>query len=82
MTWRLLPRFLHIGSAILFLGGVIARQVARALAEKADNAQAFAVLNRAASRIENTMIIPGNLVVIIFGVSLARLTGAPLLGFL
>jgi low temperature requirement protein LtrA len=37
---------------------------------------------QAAGRIENSMVIPGNLAVILFGVILALVMGAPIFGFL
>jgi uncharacterized membrane protein len=78
----LVVRFLHITSAIVFIGGIIARQVVRGLARRSNDLRTFADLNRAAGRIENTMVIPGNMAVIIVGVVLALMTGAPILGFL
>jgi uncharacterized membrane protein len=78
----LVVRFLHIASAIVFIGGIVARQVVRALARRSGDVRTFADLNRAAGRIETTMVIPGNLAVIVVGVVLALMTGAPILGFL
>jgi uncharacterized membrane protein len=82
MNWYLALRFLHIASAIVFIGGIFARQLVRSVAEKSDNVHNFAALSRAAGHIENYMVIPGNLAVIVFGVILALITGAPMLGFL
>jgi uncharacterized membrane protein len=78
----LLLRFLHIASAIWFLGGILARQIVRAYAKRTDNVQRFAAMSEAAGRIENTMVIPGNMAVIVFGVILGLMIGAPILGFL
>jgi len=82
MNVVLLLRFLHILSAIVFIGGIVARQLVRAHAEQADDVQLFADLSQAAGKIETRMVIPGNLAVIVFGVILALVTGAPLFGFL
>jgi uncharacterized membrane protein len=82
MNWYFVLRFLHIGSAAIFIGGILARQVVRRAAEKSPDVRTFAILSQAAGRIENAMVIPGNLAVIIFGVLLALITGAPMLGFL
>ncbi|HLE29046.1 MAG TPA: DUF2269 family protein [Anaerolineales bacterium] len=82
MNWYLVLRFLHIASTIVFIGGIFARQLVRALAEKTEDVRIFAALSQAAGRIENVLIIPGNLAVIVFGLILALVTGAPILGFL
>jgi uncharacterized membrane protein len=82
MSWYLVLRFLHIASAMLFVGGLFARQVVRSVAHKTDDVDHFASLTYGAGRIENLMVIPGNMAVIIFGVILALITNAPLLGFL
>jgi uncharacterized membrane protein len=78
----LFVRFLHISSAIWFIGGLLARQIVRAYAKRTEDVHRFATLSEAAGRIENTMVIPGNMAVIILGVVLALLIKAPILGFL
>jgi uncharacterized membrane protein len=78
----LILRFLHIASAIVFVGGIFARQLVRAAARRTEDVRVFAALSQAAGRIENFMVIPGNLAVILFGVLLALLTGAPIFGVL
>lgn len=80
MNWYLIIRFLHIVSAITFIGGVFARQALRSLAEKTDDVRDFVALSQAVGRIENVMVIPGTLGVILFGVILARITGIPMFG--
>jgi uncharacterized membrane protein len=75
-------RFLHIISAIWFIGGIAARQIVRAYAKRTDDVQRFAILSEAAGRIESTMVIPGNFAVLLFGVILALMIHAPILGFL
>jgi uncharacterized membrane protein len=82
MGWYLAIKFLHVITAMMFVGGIFGRQLVRAYAKKTDNVQIFAALNRGAGRIENIMIIPGNLAVILFGIILALLGGYPLFGFL
>jgi uncharacterized membrane protein len=82
MNWYLVLLFLHLVSAIVFIGGILARQLVRSVAEKSPDVHNFAVLSRAAGRIENLMVIPGNLAVIIIGVFLALITGAPIFGVL
>jgi len=78
----LFVRFLHIASAIWFIGGILARQIVRRYAARTDDVRRFAAFTEAAGRIENTMVIPGNMAVIILGVILALLIKAPILGFL
>ena len=78
----LFVRFLHVASAMWFIGGILARQIVRAYAKRTDDVQRFATLSEAAGRIESTMVIPGNMAVIIFGVILGLLIKAPILGFL
>jgi uncharacterized membrane protein len=82
MSLFLSLRFLHIASAIWFIGGILARQIVRAYAKGTDDVQRFATLSEAARRLDSTMVIPGNFAVIVFGVILALITGAPILGFL
>lgn len=82
MSWYFLIRFLHISTAIIFMGGIFARQMVRSDAKKTDDVRIFAALSQAAARIENFMVIPGNLAVILFGVLIALMTGAPIFGFL
>ena len=82
MSLLLVVHFLHIASAIWFIGGVLARQIVRAYAKRSDDVQRFAVMSEAAGRIESTMVIPGNFAVIVVGVILGLMTGAPILGFL
>src|SRR3989304_43432 len=82
MSLLLVVRLLHIASAIWFIGGMIARQIVRAYAKRTDDVQHVGVLNVAAGRIETTMVIPGNFAVILFGVILGWMIGAPILGFL
>jgi uncharacterized membrane protein len=82
MSLLLVVRFLHIASAIWFIGGVVARQIVRASAKRTDNVQRFAIMSEAAGRIESTMVIPGNFAVIVFGVIYGLMIHAPILGFL
>ena len=82
MNWYLWMRFLHIASAIIFIGGILARQLVRSVAKRSTDVQSFAALNQAAGRIESLMVIPGNMAVIVFGAILAVIIGAPIFGFL
>jgi uncharacterized membrane protein len=82
MNWYLVLRFLHIGSAMIFIGGILARQLLRGAAGKTDDVHTFATFYQAAGQIEKGMVIPGNLAVILFGIWLALVEHAPILGFL
>lgn len=82
MNWYLILRFLHIVSAMLFIGGVGARQVLRSFANTTNDVRTFIVLNQAGGRIENGMVMPGFLGVIVFGVLLALTTRTPMAGLL
>jgi uncharacterized membrane protein len=82
MNWYFVLKFLHIVAAMIFVGGIFGRQLVRAYAKKTDDVQIFAALNQAAGRIENMMVIPGNMAVILLGVILALMSGYPIFGFL
>jgi len=78
----LLLRLLHITSAIVFVGGLFARQVVRSQIPRSSDLGAIVTLTQAAGRVERLMVIPGNILAIVFGLLLAVLTRAPLLGSL
>lgn len=78
----LLVRSLHILSAIAMLGGVLARQIVRRDAARSTDVRHFAALTAASRRLDTLMVIPGSFAVAALGVTLALMTGAPLLGFL
>ena len=82
MSPYLLLRLLHITSAIVFVGGLFARQVVRSQIPRSSDLGAIVTLTQAAGRVERLMVIPGNILAIVFGLLLAVLTRAPLLGSL
>jgi uncharacterized membrane protein len=82
MNWYLLLRFLHILSSIIFIGGIFARQAVRARGKRSTSIRELEAYFSAAGQIERLMVIPGNMAVIVFGVVLAILVKAPILGFL
>lgn len=82
MNWYLLVRFIHLLGSIVFVGGILARQAVRMQGKKSTDIHTLAVYFLAAGKIESLMVIPGNLVVIIFGVILAIMIRAPIFGFL
>jgi hypothetical protein len=82
MNWYSILRFLHILSSIVFIGGIVARQVVRARGKRSANIRELEAYFLAAGQIEKLMVIPGNLTVILFGVILAIMIKAPIFGFL
>jgi uncharacterized membrane protein len=78
----LLVRSLHVLSAIVMLGGILARQIVRREAARSTDVRQFAGLTAASRRLDNLMVIPGSTAVAALGVILALMTGTPLLGFL
>jgi uncharacterized membrane protein len=80
MSIYLLLRLLHILAAIFFVGGIFARQVVRSLISRATDVPTIVTLSSAAGRIERILVIPGNLLVIVFGILLALVIRAPILG--
>ena len=75
-------RFLHIASAIAFVGGVFSRQLARSIALRSDRPEDIALGFRVADPIERFMVIPGSILVTLSGVLLALVAGVPMFGFL
>jgi uncharacterized membrane protein len=82
MSLYLLVRFLHLASAIVLVGGVVARQLTRSVAKRAEDPRSLAAVLRATDPIERFMVIPGSVLAVLFGVVLALMTGAPIFGFL
>ena len=82
MNWYLLVRFIHILSSIVFVGGILARQAVRMHGKRSTDIHTLAAYFSAAGKIESLMVIPGNMLVIVFGVILAIMVRAPIFGFL
>ena len=72
-----LLRLLHISAAIIFVGGLFARQAVRSLTARASDVAALVALTQAAGRVERLMMIPGNILAIVFGLILAMAIRAP-----
>ncbi len=75
-----LLRLLHISAAIIFVGGLFARQAVRSLTARASDVAVLVALTQAAGRVERLMVIPGNILAIVFGLILALAIRAPILG--
>jgi uncharacterized membrane protein len=82
MSWYLIIKLLHVLAAIILVGGLIARQIVRSVAERAQDVHTFALQSEAAGRIEQLMVIPGSMAVLIIGVILALISGQPIFGSL
>jgi uncharacterized membrane protein len=82
MTLYNVMKLFHIVAAIIFVGGIFARQTVRAYARKTNDIVWFATLSRAASHVENRMIRPWSFIVLALGLIEAHLGGLPMLGFL
>lgn len=75
-------KLFHELSAFWFIAGVVGRQLVRYQARQGDDVRRFANLMQVAGRFESLMVIPGNLLVILFGLLLAWRGGWPTFGFL
>ena len=82
MSWYLMIKFLHIIAVTIAIGGVIARQLLRQQAKKANDIQLSATFCQAAGKIENAMVIPGMNAVMVLGIILALISRSPIFGFL
>src|SRR5262245_14963758 len=82
MTLYNVMKLFHIVAAIVFAGGLFARQVVRAYAVKTDDLNWYINLSRAASPVENVIVKPSSIVILVLGIFQARLGGIPLFGFL
>ena len=80
--WLNLFLFLHIMSSIMLVGGIFARHIVRAYAKNSADVRAISELYKAAGKIENVMIRPFTLFVVLFGVIYAMMIKAPIFGFL
>lgn len=82
MNTYLLLKLCHELMAIWFIGGILGRQLVRAQARSSNNLKEFTRLSQVANRFEALMVIPGNLLVIGFGVLVGWWGGWPIFGFL
>ena len=64
------------------MGGLLARQAVRSLTFRASHVADIVALTQAAGKIERLMVIPGNILAIVFGLLLALAIRAPILGSL
>jgi uncharacterized membrane protein len=82
MNWYAALKFLHISAVIMSVGGMFARQLLRQHARNMNDVQSFAAFSQAAGNIEKAMVIPGMEAIMVLGIVLALVGGAPMIGFL
>ncbi len=82
MNWYNFFKFLHILAVIVMVGGIFARQVVRAIANKSDDPKVIASLTQVGSRLDRAMVIPGSNLVIVLGIVVALMLKWPIFGFL
>ena len=61
-----LLRLLHLSTSIIFVGGLFARQAVRSLMSRSTGIDAMVTLAQAAGRVERLMVIPGNILAVVF----------------
>jgi len=82
MNLYLILKFLHILAVTLTIGGMFARQLVRAQAQKSQDVNVVASLTRVAVHMDRTLVIPWSNVMIVMGIILAAMQKWPILGFL
>ena len=83
MNWfMLLIKLLHILGGIMMIAGLVGRGITRIEAAKAKDIHEFNMLIQLGGRFENQLVIPGSILVFLFGLISAWLRGWPILGFL
>src|SRR5262245_50703992 len=82
MTLYNVMKLAHVLAAVLFAGGLFARQIVRSFGARTDDVLRFAHLTQAASRLEHVMVRPGSIILLVLGLVQARLGGIPIFGVL
>lgn len=82
MSWYLIVKFVHIIAVAITVGGMFARQLVRAHANKSEDVKLIASLTHLAIRIDRLMVIPWSNVMIVMGIILAIMSKWPVFGFL
>ena len=75
-------KLLHILAGVGFAGGIFARQIVRAYANRTEDIEQFAALHHAAAKVEIWMVRPGSLIVLLLGVLMAWRVQLPIFGML
>jgi uncharacterized membrane protein len=82
MNISLVMKLVHVLTAFWFIGGIVARDVAFWRAARGTNVQAITSLLEMSDFFERSAVIPGGMIVILFGLITAWLQGWPIFGFL
>lgn len=82
MSVAVLLKFLHIVAAIVMIGGVIGREIIRHQMRASDDIQIVLLLAKLVEPFDRLLVVPGSLLVLVFGAILAVMQGWPLFGFL
>ncbi len=82
INWYLVVKYLHILAVTITVGGMFARQLVRAAAQKSDDINIVASLTQVAVRMDRAMVIPASNLMIVFGIILAVIQKWPIFGFL
>jgi uncharacterized membrane protein len=76
----LLHRLLHIGAAVILVGGILGRNLAMQRAARSADMPVVTALVALAGRFEALMVRPGSLLVFAAGILLVLVQGRPLVG--
>jgi uncharacterized membrane protein len=82
MNLSLSMKLLHILTAFWFFSGIVARDISYWRAARATNIQAVFSLLQFSDFFERSAVIPGGMIVLLFGLITAWLQDWPILGFL
>jgi len=82
MNLYLILKFLHIVAVTLTMGGMFARQLVRAQAQKSQDVNVVTSLTRVAVHMDRALVIPWSNIMVIMGIILAVMQKWPIFGFL
>ena len=82
MSLVLIVKLVHVLIAVWFISGLLGRWVALNRAAEAGDVRIAFELSELAGRFERLMVIPGSILVLVFGLVTAWIAGLPVFGFL
>jgi len=82
MTLSLIMKLMHVLAAFWFMSGVVARDITFWRAARVTNVHAVYTLLQVSEFFERSAVIPGGLIVLLFGLITAWLQRWPIFGFL
>jgi uncharacterized membrane protein len=80
MSIFLLMKLLHVASAMVLVGGLVARFLALGAASRSGDIRTTQALTELGGKFETQMVIPASMTLLVTGVLAALLGGFPLLG--